>query len=93
MSMSRLLLTLLSLWTTIRPDQAIRFALSLFIKLERSHIDLGKMWILHSTVGQRNYFTTSVTVLYELPLVAVLSIKGNNKIDLKNGLSNRRCRH
>ncbi len=30
------------------------------------------------TVGQRNYFTTSVTVLYELPLVAVLSITGRN---------------
>ena len=26
------------------------------------------------TVGQHNYFMTSVTVLYELPLVAVLSI-------------------
>ncbi len=34
------------------------------------------------TVGQCNYFTTSVTVLYELPLVAVLSplIMINNNI-------------
>ena len=31
------------------------------------------------TVGQRNYFTTSVTVLYKLPLVAVLFYTGNNK--------------
>ncbi len=32
------------------------------------------------TVGQRNYFTTNVTVLYELPLVAVLSTTGNNNV-------------
>ncbi len=31
-------------------------------------------------MGQRNYFTTSITVLYELPLVAVLSITGNNNV-------------
>ena len=31
-------------------------------------------------MGQRNYFTTSVTVLYKLPLVAVLSIVGNNNV-------------
>ncbi len=36
--------------------------------------------ICPGTVGQRNYFTTSVTVLYELPFVAVLSITGNNNV-------------
>ncbi len=34
----------------------------------------------YNTVGQRNYFTTRVTVLYELPLVAVLAITGNNNV-------------
>ncbi len=32
------------------------------------------------TVGQHNYFTTSVTVLYQLPIVAVLCITGNNNV-------------
>ena len=32
------------------------------------------------TVGQRNYFTTSVTLLYQLPLLAVLFITGNNNV-------------
>ena len=34
--------------------------------------------VAQTTVGQRNYSMTSVTVLYELPLVAVLSITGYN---------------
>ena len=32
---------------------------------------------LNNTVDQRNYFTTSVIVLYELPPVAVSNIAGN----------------
>ncbi len=39
----------------------------------------GKM-IVACTVGQQNYFMTIVTVLYELPLVAVLIITGNNNV-------------
>ena len=31
-------------------------------------------------MGQRNYFTTSVTLLYKLPLLAALSIPGNNNV-------------
>ena len=38
----------------------------------------------YTTVGQRNYFTTSVTVLYEFPLLAVLSITGNNNVIFLN---------
>ncbi len=38
------------------------------------------------TVGQRNYFTTSVTLLYQLPLLAVLFITGNNNVIFKNKL-------
>ncbi len=32
------------------------------------------------TVGQRNYFTTSATLLHQLPLLAVLFITGNNNV-------------
>ena len=39
-----------------------------------------KIWYSFITVGQRNYFTTSVTVLYQLPNVAVLCIIGNNNV-------------
>ena len=35
------------------------------------------------TVGQRNYFTTSVSLLYQLPLLAVLFITDNNNDYMK----------
>ena len=35
---------------------------------------------VYTTVGQHNYCTTSVTLLYQLPLLAVLFIKGNNNV-------------
>ena len=44
-----------------------------------AHIKLASTYFhRRATVGQCSYFTTSVIVLYELPLVAVLSITGNN---------------
>ncbi len=46
--------------------------------------DIVRLWhavlkrSVQITVGQHNYFTTSITVLYKLPLVAVLSITADN---------------
>ncbi len=36
--------------------------------------------VMYFTVGQRNYLTTSVTLLYELPLLAGMFITVNNNV-------------
>ncbi len=45
--------------------------------MDQVHISIK---IYKTEKRQRDYFTTSVTVLYELPLVAVLSITGKNNV-------------
>ena len=55
------------------------YTVKIFLHLRESYASNDLLTFgSYTTVGQRNYFTTSVTVLYKLPLVAALVITGKS---------------